>query len=114
MEKGICSAEYLDFVKKKGVKNLTRNQWQFTEFLLRNRRELIKMGDFASLFYKVRKYLKEDYDWNNDKQGVTDVVGQVGILDYPQEEGDSEDYLPQEKVVTNEAYRSGEVHGTDI
>lgn len=91
MERGICSNEYLDFVKKNGIKNLTRNQWQFVEFLLRNRRELIKMGNFVNLFYKVRRYLKEDYDWNKDKQEMSDVDGQGGVHDHPQEEGDRAD-----------------------
>ena len=52
------SQDYLDFVKKKKLKNLTRNQWQFVEFLLRNKRETARMGSYEHLFRAVRWYLK--------------------------------------------------------
>ena len=62
------SQDYLDFVKLKKVKNLTRNQWQFGEFLLRNKRETARMGSYEHLFRMVRWYLKNDYDWNKEKE----------------------------------------------
>ena len=55
------SKEYLDWVKKEEIKNLTRNQSRISEWLLKpeNPDFLIMIGSFDSIFSSVRHYARE-------------------------------------------------------
>jgi hypothetical protein len=65
-ERLTASNDYLEFVKKRRVKNLTRNQWLFVEFLLENKRKVARIGSYEHLFRQVRSYLKSDFDWSKE------------------------------------------------
>lgn len=59
--KSLFSPEYLEFVKKTGVKDLTNNQAAFAEWALKeeNAKMISAIGGMEKMFVTVRKYLKD-------------------------------------------------------
>jgi len=56
------SEEYLNWVKKENIKDLTRNQSKMAEFLLSEEgvKHLKMIGSFDNVFSSVRKYVREN------------------------------------------------------
>lgn len=64
------SKEYLLWVKSTGQKNLTNTQHEFAEFLLKNNKEISKIGNLNDIFLNIRKWIKNNPEVFKDDKAI--------------------------------------------
>ena len=65
-ENSSYSENYLRWVKiakEKGIKPLTRSQYEFAEFCLKNHKQVGKIGDMLKIFNEMRDFIKNSKEF---------------------------------------------------